>query len=54
MMRSAEIKANLHKINQEEMALVAERTKSDEHREAIARFQAKKEAKAAEKAKSKL
>lgn len=53
MCRSKDIKANLHKVNHAEMGLVHERTKSEEHREAILRFAEKSAAKKAAKAAAK-
>jgi peroxisomal 3,2-trans-enoyl-CoA isomerase len=46
---TAEKRKALHKVNQEEMAVLAERVQSEDHRQALAAFQERRKAKKASK-----
>lgn len=54
LVRSEEYRAHLRKVNEKEMAAVALRIASQEHRDQIAKFQAKRAADKAKKDQAKL
>lgn len=49
LVMTAERRKYLHKVNQEEMAVLAQRVQSDDHRQALSAFQARRKAKKASK-----